>query len=665
MNIIKTLPILISGDTKYPINVKRVLQYYGNIPINNITIVRTELSTPLVNAINFVSNGEFKKRQENTPYDKLYHLSIICNLNNNKNVVIEKNERLNVVIGNRNGERKTIQTHNINMNQLLNATHQKMGNNFFPYSAKDNNCQDFILNLLQANHLDNPDLVNFVKQHTKELFDDDTRKISNTVTDLAAKSNMLINGGLVNNIYPNNIMDKYVFRLSLSNPQINKLNKKQSFQIDAKQIQGLGDFTNHKRYELHTHKQLINKLNRAHKNKTGARIEGGDIMDFFHRVGDTIKDGYNWVKDNIPKDAIKMGAKTAIGAFAPEAIPLAFPLVDGLTDYAYGNPQQTQQSQQPITNNYISQPFSNDQNDVGVKVPLGEYKLFLEWKKKYFSEGRKDEDFGPVGMPYNSIDGSGIKKIKQIKVNDNQVDIDASKPITNMDGKRIINYDINSFTPKVIKNDTSTINNPSTSRVDISNVKRIKKGKGFIDYNIGVHHNHVVKNDPYLPRELPQLSQGNGLGKRPPKGSPQMKEYMAKMRSMKGNKKGNGIGSDMDDFFGGDIKPPKLKRGSGFIDDCRDFFGGEIKKKRGKGLKRFFTDTIPNNSKQILKTTANNTPYVSVIAEPVIDPEIDKLPTGGKLKRGKFIKGSIEAREFMASIRAKRKMKGGSFKELG
>ena len=58
---------------------------------------------------------------------------------------------------------------------------------------------------------------------------------------------------------------------------------------------------------------------------------------------------------------------------------------------------------------------------------------------------------------------------------------------------------------------------------------------------------------------------------------------MAKMRAMKGKKSnGEGIGSDMDDFFGGDIKPPKLKRGKGFVQDCNNFSVAELRKKGGK-----------------------------------------------------------------------------------
>ena len=49
---------------------------------------------------------------------------------------------------------------------LLRNPRDKMGNSFLSYSAKDNNCQNFILFLLESNGLSNSRNVLFVKQST-------------------------------------------------------------------------------------------------------------------------------------------------------------------------------------------------------------------------------------------------------------------------------------------------------------------------------------------------------------------------------------------------------------------------------------------------------------------------------------------------------------------
>ena len=83
----------------------------------------------------------------------------------------------------------------INMNILLENTKNKMLNSFLTYSARDNNCQNFILALLQSNFLDNPRNVLFTKQSTSDLFDANLRRLTNTITDIAQKVDIIREGG--------------------------------------------------------------------------------------------------------------------------------------------------------------------------------------------------------------------------------------------------------------------------------------------------------------------------------------------------------------------------------------------------------------------------------------------------------------------------------------
>jgi hypothetical protein len=71
-----------------------------------------------------------------------------------------------------------------------------MGENFTPYSAAYNNCQNFIVNVLKANRMDTPELVAFVKQDTTSIFKDPWfRKFAHTVTDVAGRANIAVQGG--------------------------------------------------------------------------------------------------------------------------------------------------------------------------------------------------------------------------------------------------------------------------------------------------------------------------------------------------------------------------------------------------------------------------------------------------------------------------------------
>jgi hypothetical protein len=83
----------------------------------------------------------------------------------------------------------------LSMNILLANTRQLMGGKFLTYSAQSNNCQSLILAMLQSNNLSTPQNVLFTKQSTQELFTPQLRKITNTVTDIASKVEIIRQGG--------------------------------------------------------------------------------------------------------------------------------------------------------------------------------------------------------------------------------------------------------------------------------------------------------------------------------------------------------------------------------------------------------------------------------------------------------------------------------------
>ena len=196
-----------SGDTGMPPNIKKILEKYGNQYIKDIKIVRNPVSSAIINALNVASMGAFKKNLNDSPYDKLFHLKLILELQNGIKISFEKVERVSLTINPKpvKGEEEINVPVNkmITLNEMYNNTFQRMGNLFYPYSAKNNNCQNFALNILEANNLAGEREKNFVKQDTEELFGDDSfiRKLSNTVTDIGARFNVLKQGGKIG-VYP-------------------------------------------------------------------------------------------------------------------------------------------------------------------------------------------------------------------------------------------------------------------------------------------------------------------------------------------------------------------------------------------------------------------------------------------------------------------------------
>jgi hypothetical protein len=213
---------LLRGIDSYNLDQQNILKLFGNIYIKEITIYRKPISSLIKQSLNTLSNGQFLKNLKNSPYDDVYHLFIVITLEDNNKFIVEKNERINIEKLNDieyfNLTNNKIQKQNILINEkikfidLLNNTYNLMGKNYFIYDSGSYNCQNYILNILKANHLNNNDYENFIYQNPIYLYHnlDNLNRVSKIITDIAAKINLLkVGSGIVNKVYHDNI--KYSF----------------------------------------------------------------------------------------------------------------------------------------------------------------------------------------------------------------------------------------------------------------------------------------------------------------------------------------------------------------------------------------------------------------------------------------------------------------------
>jgi hypothetical protein len=152
--------------------------------------------------------GDFKKKLSAAPYDDIYHLFMLLTLSDGTTVSLEKNAIITMRVNpDRKGEsQEASPPSGLTLNELMANTAKKMGKKFLPYSAKNMNCQNFILNVLRANGMDTPTLDTFVKQDTSDLLgkeDSFLNKFSNAITDLGAKVATIQEGGEVKTKKPN------------------------------------------------------------------------------------------------------------------------------------------------------------------------------------------------------------------------------------------------------------------------------------------------------------------------------------------------------------------------------------------------------------------------------------------------------------------------------
>ena len=187
-----------SKPTKVSAKVRGILKTMGDKTIVSAEVVRSPVQSIVQQAINFVSGGEFKKAIADKPYDDIFHLMIVLTLEDGKKFSLEKNAIITLrPTKGRSGESSPVSVPaGLTLNKALEKTEAAMGDLYATYSAKSNNCQDFILAFLKANGMGDAKDYTFVKQDVSTLFGktDFLRKFTNTVTDIGAKVTTLIEG---------------------------------------------------------------------------------------------------------------------------------------------------------------------------------------------------------------------------------------------------------------------------------------------------------------------------------------------------------------------------------------------------------------------------------------------------------------------------------------
>lgn len=199
---------VIYGRMDYPPKVRDILKKYGQEIVQSLTIMRTPVSKVLTGALSLFSLGKFGKRMSRS-FDELFHLFLEIRTESGKRLSVEKNEVINMDINPAKRDKTEVKDvvnnlpQGLTIDEMLNKTEEYMGKRkYFSYSARDNNCQDFIVSIFRANKIGDEQDIAFIKQDTKSLFRDlpYLRKLSNTITDIGGRFNVITTGRGVNEI---------------------------------------------------------------------------------------------------------------------------------------------------------------------------------------------------------------------------------------------------------------------------------------------------------------------------------------------------------------------------------------------------------------------------------------------------------------------------------
>ena len=180
---------IINFKDNIPQNVKNALNKIGNNKITSARLGRTPVQAVIQGALKAVAT---------VPYDDLFHLFIELTLDNGQKWILEKIERLNLVKEDRSKKQGAEFTSSFPVNktvdELFQNTKNRIGDKFLPYQSASNNCQYFIMGVLDGNGLNNSERTSFVKQDTKAIFEKNPalRKFANTLTDIGGYGNAII-----------------------------------------------------------------------------------------------------------------------------------------------------------------------------------------------------------------------------------------------------------------------------------------------------------------------------------------------------------------------------------------------------------------------------------------------------------------------------------------
>jgi len=157
---------------------------------------------PLGNTFNQVLSVINKISGGDAVHDQLFHLFIVVILQDGTKIRIEKNEDINIVRYTESQLPEEMMpvpldlSKGLTIKQLLDQTLATIGEqNFFDYNAFSTNCQRFVFDILQSNHLPiSPELQKFILQNVKDLAPDWGQKIAYFLTSVKNRANLAIQG---------------------------------------------------------------------------------------------------------------------------------------------------------------------------------------------------------------------------------------------------------------------------------------------------------------------------------------------------------------------------------------------------------------------------------------------------------------------------------------
>ena len=190
---------------KYNNKSTKTLKDFGNNKIIGLKIMRTPIMGVLNTVLNGITFGQWGKSLKKNNFDTLFHLALIADTDGGRQIVIEKNEQINISTSYNVTDKSESQIVNLNglnitVNELLEKARNAVGDDkYFLYDGLSNNCQWYIRYILENNGLYSEQAKTFLFQSMEEIKKDlqpYVGKIMNAVTNTGTIVAQLLGKGL-------------------------------------------------------------------------------------------------------------------------------------------------------------------------------------------------------------------------------------------------------------------------------------------------------------------------------------------------------------------------------------------------------------------------------------------------------------------------------------
>lgn len=187
----------------FPPNERSLLKMYGSVDIFEITLFRAPIHRMLDKVLNVISVGKWDNLKNENNFDRMFHLYMVIKLANGHMIRLEKNHVVNIsnsfkIESDAEYQNISLQGKKLTLNELLQNTIQSVGQKqVFVYSPWKENCQRFLLDILQSNGLVTEQAQHFIYQDISNLVQKlpwYTKMIGQKTTDLAHKADILLHG---------------------------------------------------------------------------------------------------------------------------------------------------------------------------------------------------------------------------------------------------------------------------------------------------------------------------------------------------------------------------------------------------------------------------------------------------------------------------------------